>query len=92
MSEERKGGNLARRAAMLCQDVNFRIWLDRRAKAKYKMDIEEGTHTVDDARDFIVRACEVESRRELDHNPTAANQFFKVLRYFNDYKRRYNIH
>lgn len=83
-----KGGRLARQAAMLCQSVDFRLWLDRRARAKYKMQIDDGTHTVEDARDFILQACAVESRAELDHNSGAAAMFAKILQAYSRYRYR----
>lgn len=84
MSEESlKGGRLARRAAMLCQDKRFCLYLDRKRAVRYpEMGIEDGTHTADDARDFIVNACGIESRAELDHNPAAAQMFHKICASF----------
>ena len=87
---EAKGGTLARRAAMLCQDSRFRLYLDRRRRAKFKLDIPDGTHTADDARDFICQVCAIESRTELDHNPAAAKRFNDIQRYYNRYLRRFN--
>jgi hypothetical protein len=88
--EQQKGGSLARRAAIVCQDKRFGLWLDRRRTAKFNMNIPDGTHTPTDAKDFILQYCEVESRRELDHNPTAANKFFNVLKHYNKFLRRLN--
>lgn len=89
-TELQKGGAVAKRAAIVCQDKRFCLWLDRRRTAKFNMDVPDGTHTADDAKDFVLRACEVESRRELDHNPTAANKFYNVLKHYNKFLRRLN--
>lgn len=79
--------NLARRAAMLCQDSQFRLYLDRRRRAKFNMDIPDGTHTEQCARDFILQVCAIESRAELNHNPDAAKRFNKILYHYTRYKR-----
>lgn len=69
---------LSNRAALLCKDANFRIWLDRARSSKYGMNIEDGTHTEDDARQFLLDACEIKSRSELDNNQGAAAMFVKI--------------
>jgi hypothetical protein len=83
---QHKGGPLARRAAMLCQDSQFRLYLDRRRRAKFNMDIPDGTHTELDAREFITQACGIESRAELDHNQAAAAQFRKIMQAYGRYR------
>lgn len=81
-----KGGYLARNAALLCQDEQFRLYLDRRRAAKFNLEIPDGTHTEDDARDFLLAACAIASRAELDHNPEAAIMF----RYINHHYQAWN--
>lgn len=61
-----KGGELAKLAGMFCQSVHF--WEFCRAD------------DADEARDWILRVCGVQSRRELDHNPTAAKIFHDRVR------------
>lgn len=78
----RKGGYLARKAAMLCQDSQFRLYLDRRRAAKFNMDIPDGTHTEEDARDFILAACGISSRAELDHNQEAATVYRQIMYHY----------
>lgn len=87
-----KGGKLARNAAFMCQNPEFRLWLDRRRSAKFNMKIEDGTHTEEDAKEFILRACGIASRAELDHNAAAAKMFYKIQKLFNQYLRRLNQH
>lgn len=61
-----KGGELAKLAGMFCQSVHF--WEFCRAD------------DADEARDWILRVCGVQSRRDLDHNPTAAQIFHDRVR------------
>lgn len=77
-----KGGVIARNAAMLCQDAQFRLYLDRRRAAKFGLDTPDGTHTMDDARDFILAACGINSRAELDHNHQAAEVYRQIKRHY----------
>lgn len=91
MSEEEskpKGGYLARNAALLCQDEQFRLYLDRRRAAKFSLDIPDGTHTVEDAREFVVMACNVDSRAELDHNPDAATIYRSIIHHYQRWASR----
>lgn len=77
-----KGGFLARSAAMLCQDESFRLYLDRAQSHKAGIDIPDGTHDEDDARDLILSACNISSRAELDHDFSAAARFRKIKNHF----------
>mgnify|MGYP001197345246 FL=1 len=83
-----KGGFLARNAALLCQDSQFRLYLDRRRAAKFNLVIPDGTHTEDDARDFILQACGIESRAELDHNPQAATAYRQIRYHYQSWQDR----
>ena len=83
-----RGGFLARNAALLCQDSSFRLYLDRRRAAKFGLDIPDGTHTEDDARDFLLQACGISSRAELDHNPQAATIYRKVMHHYRRWRER----
>lgn len=78
MRKQTKGGHMARQAAMLCQDPAFRLYLDRRRRYKFGMTesaLPDGTHNEQDARDWLVAACKIGSRAELDHNAYAAATF-----------------
>lgn len=77
-----KGGHLARNAALLCQDGQFRLYLDRRRAAKFNLEIPDGTHTVEDARDFVIAACGISSRAELDHSQDAASVFQSIMHHY----------
>ncbi|CUJ41801.1 Uncharacterised protein [Achromobacter xylosoxidans] len=63
---EPKGGELAKLAGMFCQSTAF--WEFCRAD------------DADEARDWILGVCGIQSRRDLDHNPTAAQLFHDRVR------------
>lgn len=83
-----KGGHLARSAAMLCQNPEFRRYLDRAQSHKGGVHIPDGTHSEEDARDLITTACKIESRAELDHNVQAATKFRQIKAHFTRWKAR----
>ncbi|MEC7814749.1 MAG: hypothetical protein VX939_00625 [Pseudomonadota bacterium] len=85
---EVKGGHLARSAAMLCQDPEFRRYLDRAQSHKGGVHIPDGTHSEEDARDLILTACNIGSRAELDHNVQAATKFRQIKAHFQRWKSR----
>ncbi len=89
-----KGGRLARQAAMLCQDPAFRLYLDRRRRHKQGLteaQLPDGTHNEQDARDWLCAACQIESRAELVHNPTAAAMFRTITQRFTHWKTRQGV-
>lgn len=63
---EQKGGELAKLAGMFCQQPEF--WEFCRAD------------DADEARDWILGVCGIQSRRDLDHNPKAAQLFHDRVR------------
>lgn len=86
-----KGGAYARQAAMLCQDKAFQLYLDRRRRVKFQVserDLPDGTHNEEDARDWLVAACKITSRAELDSNPTACQTFRMIRNRFNHWRAR----
>lgn len=95
MTDSPKGGTVARQAAMLCQDAAFQLYLDRRRRAKHGMtesQLPDGTHNQDDARDWLCAACQIQSRAELDHNPTTAATFRRIRQRFLMWKQRPGRH
>lgn len=69
MTDYPKGGQQARRAAMLCQNPRFRLYLDHRYRQARDLPegaLPDGTHNEQDAADFIRHACGVTSRALLD--------------------------
>jgi hypothetical protein len=84
-----KGGKLARQAAMLCQDAQFQLYLDRRRRAKHGMtesQLPDGTHNTDDARDWLCAACQIQSRVELDHDHRAASMFYAIRKRYQQWR------
>lgn len=82
-----KGGQQARRAAMLCQNARFRLYLDHIQRRRHVMslaDLPDGTHTERDAADAIRRACGVGSRAEIDHSDEARAMLDRIVA---DYQR-----
>ncbi|MFM0503937.1 hypothetical protein [Paraburkholderia caffeinilytica] len=69
--EKPKGGELARMAGVLCQDVEFRVFMSA-----------QGWHAGNDqeAAETIRQMCGVTTRAELDHNADAATVFHRVIR------------
>jgi len=75
-------------AALLCKDPAFGLWLDRRTAYRYQLDIPDGTHTETDARDYLYRACQINSRSELDANSNAFAIYQKIRASFKRWKLR----
>lgn len=91
MNEQPRGGAVARQAAMLCQDATFRLYLDRRRRYKLELtehQLPDGTHNEQDARDWLIAACQVQSRAELDHNQQAAQTFRVIRNRFNRWRAK----
>lgn len=87
MPSDAKGGWQARRAAMLCQNARFLLYLDHRRRHAHGLStsqIPDGTHSQTDAADFIRQACGVGSRAEIDHSDTARAMFERIVA---DYQR-----
>ncbi|UYF99367.1 hypothetical protein [Halomonas sp. GD1P12] len=90
-----KGGAYARQAAMLCQDRAFQLYLDRRRRAKFGLGeaaLPDGTHDTDDARDWLVAACQIQSRAELDSNAQARQTFRMIRNRFNHWRAKQEGH
>ncbi|WP_447928361.1 hypothetical protein [Vreelandella sp. EE27] len=89
MQNRLKGGTTARQAAMLCQDQAFQLYLDRRRRAKFgiaESALPDGTHNAEDARDWLVAACKIQSRAELDSNHQARQTFRRIRNRFNQWR------
>ncbi|RTR01959.1 hypothetical protein [Halomonas nitroreducens] len=87
MTAHLKGGPQARRAAILCQNPRFRLYLDRRRRCQHGMaegQLPDGTHTEQDAADAIRLACGVASRAEIDHSASARAMLDRIVA---DYQR-----
>ena len=78
----------ARAAGILCRDPVFRLYLDRRARAKFGADVPDGTHTDQDASEWIRKACRVTSRADIDTNQQAVATFRLIQNRFNRWRAR----
>lgn len=90
MDSTQKGGQQARRAAMLCQNPRFALYLDQRRRRFHKMAygaLPDGTHTQEDCRDWLCAACGIKSRAELDHNEKARAMLDRVMADYSKWER-----
>lgn len=87
MNESLKGGPQSRRAALLAQNPRFRLYLDQRRRQAHALgpgDLPDGTHTEQDATDWIRQSCGVVSRAEIDHDDQARAMLERIVA---DYQR-----
>lgn len=66
-----KGGKLAQRAGILCEELGFRRFLADRAGRQHVLSPEE-------AKQVIYSACGITSRAHLDHDDQAARCFHEL--------------
>lgn len=83
-----RGKRWANVAGILCADPAFRLYLDRRARAKFGQDVPDGTHTEADATDWIRKACKVASRKDIDGNPSAVRVMTSIRSRFEFWKNK----
>lgn len=74
--EKPKGGALAKLAGMWCQSPEFWIFASTIGVNHLDLVVEDATQ----AKLFVLTACEIDSRAELDHNDHAAELFHRVIR------------
>jgi hypothetical protein len=67
-ADQAKGGELAKLAGIFCCQSEFYDFAGLTDR------------TMEGARDWILRVCGIQSRRDLDHNPTAAKIFHDRVR------------
>ena len=70
--EKPKGGALAKLAGMWCADKTFQSWID--LDSDYCAGDENGAAL------RLYEICEIQSRRQLDHDPAAAERFNRLIR------------
>lgn len=93
-SEATKGGQQARRAAMLCQNKRFGLYLDcrrRQAQALEHRQLPDGTHTPSDCADWLRQACGIDSRAELDHNDSARAMLDRIMADYSNWERQQRL-
>lgn len=76
--EAPKGGALAQWVAMRCLDAHFQIWLHDRFPTQW--DQAPGKSESELAASVVRAVCAVDSRAELDNNPSAADLFHRLIR------------
>lgn len=65
--------NLLQLAGMLPRDPQFRAWVSQ-------YTVPPQTVSVDQAAEFIRVVCQIDSRRQLEHDAGAAQRFHQFLR------------
>ncbi|MCO7246392.1 hypothetical protein [Halomonas sp. Mc5H-6] len=91
MTDVMKGGQHARRAALLCQNARFGLYLDQRrrqANALYYAQLPDGTHSPSDCVEWLREACGVKSRAEIDHNDEARSMLDKIVADYSKWERQ----
>ncbi|RUR34494.1 hypothetical protein [Vreelandella nanhaiensis] len=86
-----KGGQHSRRAAMLCQNPRFGLYLDQRRRRVHQVPVDQmpdGTHTPEDCADWLRKACSVESRAEIDHNDAARVMLDRIMADYSKWERK----
>lgn len=89
-----KGGQQSRRAALLCQNRRFGLYLDyrrRQTKGLEHYQLPDGTHTPEDCADFIRQSCGVESRAEIDHNEQARAMLDRIAADYSKWERQQRL-
>jgi hypothetical protein len=74
VSEELKGGQLAKLAALFCAKADFRMFLMRRWPDADQIE------TPEQAAAWVKVVCDVKSRKEFDNDQAAADRFHDRVR------------
>jgi len=89
-----KGGPNARRAAMLCQNKRFGLYLDHRRRQVQALEfrqLPDGTHGPEDCADWLRKACGITSRAELDHNDEARAMLDRIMADYSKWERQQRL-
>lgn len=70
--DQPKGGALAKLAGMWCADATFQQWLE--------IDPDNAAPNESGAALCLYALCDIQSRRQLDHDPAAAERFNRLIR------------
>ncbi|WP_447896027.1 hypothetical protein [Vreelandella sp. GE22] len=90
MTDKPKGGPYAKRAAVLCANTRFGLYLDQRRRRVGNLNYEhlpDGTHSPGDCADWIRQACGVESRAEIDHSDAARAMLDRITADYQSWER-----
>ncbi|WP_087111316.1 hypothetical protein [Halomonas citrativorans] len=91
LNQSIKGGPHARRAAMLCQNKRFWLYLDQRRRRVHQVPYDtmpDGTHAQVDCEDWLREACGIESRAEIDHNDEARAMLDRIMADYSKWERK----
>lgn len=77
--EKEKGGPLSRRAAALCREEEFQLFVKASAPVMWRDAESNCVNPVMIAREYILHVCGIQSRAELDHNEAAAKLFDRSI-------------
>jgi hypothetical protein len=94
LSKEMKGGQNARRAAMLCQNPRFWLYLDHRWRTRNALERREfpdGTFKAAGATRWLRKACGIQSRAELDHNDAARAMLDRIMADYSKWERQQRL-
>lgn len=91
-TEERpKGGPICKRAVLLCKRPEFQQWIAYHAEhggwIPISPDDVKRPVTEEGAKEYLCRACGIESRTELDHSFEARKRFIDIESDFYDAQR-----
>lgn len=93
MTKQVKGGPQSRRAALLGANPRFQLYLDHWRRRKHGLSrsrMPDGTHTEQDAADFIRRNCRIGSRAEIDHCGRARAMLERIVADYQRWERSQN--
>lgn len=80
-------GSMARQAGRLCKAKGFHRYLDQAKRTRHGIHhnaLPDGSHQLEDATDFIHKACGVQANSEIDHDEKAAHMLRRII---TDYRR-----
>lgn len=76
LARDKKGGKLARDCGILCNDHDFHLYLKSIDRLRRSWD-KKTRATM--SRNYVLEMCKIKSRRELDHDPTAAAAYQNLI-------------
>lgn len=83
---ERKGGKLAQRAGILCNEAAFHKFIADKAPEYGLHNLSAESITPERAAIFIRSGCGIKSRADLDHDEEAASKFHDLELSYNAWK------
>lgn len=75
-----KGGELAKLAGILCNDIGFQVWVEDQFAAEVPATVTLAEDDAERAATIVRHVCGIASRAELDHKAAAAAIFHERIR------------